>query len=31
MKTMDMSETWPDIFHEEYMHQFKPQTTQKIH
>ena len=31
LKTMEMSETWPDIFYEGYIHQFQPGPTHKIH
>ena len=31
LKTMGMSEAWPDIFYEGYRHQFQPEPTHKIH
>ena len=31
LKTMEMSETWPDIFYERYIHQFQSEPTHKIH
>ena len=31
LKTMEMSEAWPDIFYEGYIHQFQPEPTHKIH
>ena len=31
LKTMKMSEAWPDIYNEEYIYQFQPETTLKIH
>ena len=31
MKTMKMSETWPDTFYEGYIHQFQPEPIHKIH
>ena len=31
LKTIEMSETWPDIFYEEYIHQFQHEPTYKIH
>ena len=31
LKTREMSEAWPDIFYEGYMHQFQPEPTHKIH
>ena len=30
LKTLEMSEAWPDIYDEEYIHQFQPETTPKI-
>ena len=30
LKTMEMSEAWPDIFYEGYAHQFQPEPTHKI-
>ena len=30
-KTMDVSEAWPDTYDEEYIHQFQPEPTHKIH
>ena len=29
LKTMGLSEAWPDIYDEGYIHQFKPETSQK--
>ena len=29
LKTMEMSEAWPDTFNEEYIHQFQPELTHK--
>ena len=31
LKTKEMSEAWPDIFYEGYIHQFQPEPTHKIH
>ena len=31
MKTMEMSEIWPDTYDERHMHQFQPESTRKIH
>ena len=31
LKTMEMSEAWPDIYNEEYIHQFQSELTHKIH
>ena len=31
LKTMDMSEAWPDIFYEWYIHQFQSEPTHEIH
>ena len=31
LKTMEMNETWPDIFYEEYTHQFQPEPTHKTY
>ena len=31
MKTMQISEAWPDIYDEGYIHQFQPELTHKIH
>ena len=28
LKTMVMTEVWPDIFHDGYIHQFQPEPTQ---
>ena len=30
MKTMEMSEVWPDIYDEEYIHQLQPKPIHKI-
>ena len=30
LKTMEMNETWPDIFYEGYIHQFQPGSTHRI-
>ena len=31
LKTMQMSEAWPDIYDKWYIHQLQPETTDKIH
>ena len=31
LKTMQMSEAWPDTFDEGYIHPFQPEPTHKIH
>ena len=31
LKTMEMSEAWPDIYNEGFIHQFQPEPTHKIH
>ena len=31
LKTMEMSEAWPDTFNEGYIHQSQPEPTHKIH
>ena len=31
LKTMEMSEVWPDTYNERYIHQFQPEATHKIH
>ena len=31
LRTIEMSETWPDIYDEWYIHQFQPEPTLKIH
>ena len=31
LKTMEMSEAWPDIFYDGYIHQFELELTHKIH
>ena len=31
LKTMQMSEAWPDILYEVHMHQFQPVSTHKNH
>ena len=31
LKTMEMSEAWPNIFYEGYIHQFQAKPTHKIH
>ena len=30
LKTMEMSEAWPDIYNEGYIQEFQPETTHKI-
>ena len=31
LKTMEMSEAWPDIYNEGFVHQFQPEPIHKIH
>ena len=31
LKTMEMSEAWPDTYNEGSIHQFQPEPTHKIH
>ena len=31
LKTMEMSEVWPDTYDEGYVHQFQPEPTRKAH
>ena len=31
LKTMKISEAWPDIFYERCIHQFQPEPTQKMY
>ena len=31
LKTSEVSEAWPDIFNEGYIHQLQAETTHKIH
>ena len=31
LKTMEVSEAWPDTYDEGYIHQFQPELTDKIH
>ena len=31
LKTMKMSEAWPDTYNKGYIHQFQPEHTHKIH
>ena len=31
MENMEMSEVWPDTYYDEYIHQFQPEPTHKIH